>query len=199
MNPQITGSSRSCPKCRAVWREGAFACWLCGAGGDAPLLSNPFEAPAPIASPTVELGSTFGATSTLLIVGYILLSIALFITMPGLGILAGVFAGPALIRARMVQKKRAERGVKDSLVGRIALFASSLFTILVIFVLVIVASVGTFCGVCLTAAGTGGVPDDLVIWLAGGAALIAFIFAVILGVRWFRFRWWRDTFEDNDH
>lgn len=106
---------------------------------------------------------------------------------PGFAVGLAIFSLPAFIRTMMLVGQRRELGKQTPAALKIASFLGSLVTFSIASVVVVVASVGTFCGICLTAGTDKAVP------LAGLFALGATIAVIIVIAKWVGRRWRRDV------
>lgn len=106
---------------------------------------------------------------------------------PGFAIGLAILSLPAFIRTSLLVRRRQELGKQTRAELKIASFLGSLVTVTVASVVVVVASVGTFCGICLTA-GT-----DKAIPFAGLFALGATVAVIIVIAKWVGRRWRRDV------
>lgn len=104
-----------------------------------PAASNPYAPPVPIASE--KNSSPF---TIVLTIGLAMVFIALFVAAPGLAILLGVIAAPALIRTAMILSRRSQRGEVISVGDRSVLFMASMGGVL----LACMAAFGTFFIAC---------------------------------------------------
>ena len=121
-----------------------------------------------------------------------------FAVAPGLGIPMAIIMLPVFVRTSMVVRQRETRGEDVSFATRAALFAGSFWTTVVILVVVGIASVGTFCGVCLGVyfgleSSGGSVAEVVASIIAGIATTITTILAIWFSVRLIRRRWKRDV------
>lgn len=111
---------------------------------------------------------------------------ALFAAAPGLGIGLAIILLPAFVRTLMIVQSRRSFGRKTSAELKIVMFLGSAVTALISSVVVLVASVGTFCGICLSSGSSGSIPVALAV---AGAAVIG---VFIMLAAWYRSRWRRD-------
>ena len=182
-----------CPKCGALLEYGRRNCWLCGEN------DFPESAIAATQKPIAKQRSnySFGLEGLLLVVTLVSICLGLITQFPGLGILVSVLLAPVFVRTVLVVRRRESLGVSVSLPTKIGLFLGSFGTAMVIVVIVSLASVGTFCAVCLGIALTtanGNIADGPIpIAISVITAIVATIFVVTLSNRWIRARWRRDT------
>ncbi len=189
-----------CPECGAVVGQGVVRCWLCGwqRDGDSASVSTQSVAP-PVTPRPVDHGFSFSLETLMLVMTLSAVGMGAIVLFPGVGIILAIMLLPAFIRTAKVVRRRAEQGRAVGLWPRVALFFGSFTTALVIIVVVSVASVGTFCGLCLGfyAVAEGGPGFDSLMILAavisGIAAIAATITAIIFSTKWVRRRYRRDT------
>ena len=183
-----------CPMCGAELRQGDARCWLCGHALDRPTSIVVPPLPAGTAPPAVGRTDSFSLETLMLVVTLIAICLGVFVQAPGLGILLCILALPAFVRTLLVVRRRGQLSRGVPLGQRIALFLGSLGFSLVVLILVVVSSVGVFCGVCLGLA-TVSTPDGTSISVALVAGVGAMIVVFALCVAWMRRRWVRDTEE----
>jgi hypothetical protein len=204
MNDAVQSSYDShCPECGALAGQGVEKCWLCGWQRESDSSSAPTES-APVAPRPVDQGFSYSLETLMLVMTLVAVAMGAIVLFPGVGIILAIMLLPAFVRTSKVIQRRAEQGRTVGLWPRVALFFGSFTTSLVIIVVVSVASVGTFCGLCLgfyaVAEGGGLLRGSsgeglmiLAMVVSGIAALVATIAAVYYIVKWIRRRWQRDT------
>ncbi len=111
----------------------------------------------------------------------------LFVIAPGLGIAFAILTVPAFLRTTLLVRSKESRGQLVPTERKTILFLSSIATSVVVLVVVLVASVGTFCAVCLSSGREATIP------IAIAAAVVPTIGVVILMIVWIRHRWRRDV------
>jgi hypothetical protein len=102
----------------------------------------------------------------------------IFTMSPGLGVVAAILAIPAALRTSVVALRRTDSGAPMSAVGKVAVF---LLTI-VMFAVVIVASVAAFFFTCLATSGSGSSTLGVGLILGGVAGIAVAI--VLIGFFW---------------
>jgi hypothetical protein len=167
----VSTAKNACPRCRAENAPQAPRCWLCGIAlpasvGRPPALSD--RAPALIEDVEIvpEARATFSLTTLFLLTTLIAVCFGLFAIAPGLGILLAIAAVPAFLRTTLVAYRRGQLGRDISPARKIALFAGSLATTVIMAIVVIVAAIGSFCAICLTAGVDTAIPIATIIALA---------------------------------
>jgi hypothetical protein len=146
-------------------------------------LENPYLAPT---YDSLTPAQRTGATG--LFVGvFILVLVAVTIALPGLGILLAIVALPPFIRTLLVSAKRIQRHQTVSTLDRVLLFAGSFGVTLVVGIVVLISSIGTFCVVCLSSGDEKMIPVALLIAFLASAGVCVPLFY------WIRYRWRRDT------
>ncbi len=192
MNDAEQSTATHCPECGALVSEGVQKCWLCGWQRDSDSSPRPAEAVAPrvVPSPAGQ-GFSFSLETLMLVMTLAAVGMGAIVLFPGIGIILAIMLAPAFVRTAMVVQRRAEKGKAVALWQRVALFFGSFVTAVVILVIVAVASVGTFCALCLCLY-SGGV-RDAAMPLSFFAAAATTIAAIVLAVKWIRRRWRHDT------
>lgn len=131
---------------------------------------------APFALPTLALWMT------LAVVG-----LGVFIIAPGLALILAIGVMPALVRTALVVGRRSKSGEQIPNVEKVLLFLGSLGTSVVVAVVVLVASVGSFCAVCLTSGKQSAVPVAILVAVVVTGGVLFFLW------KWIRHRWQRDV------
>jgi hypothetical protein len=193
---------QQCPHCDANNPPDAVNCWLCHRHLDGPVRDES-EKPmaggaryAPLAKESTQLSFSLG--SLMLVMTLIAVLCGMFAVAPGIGVLLAIASLPVLIRTAGVVRSRKEAGLPTSPAKRILLFIGSLLATLVTAVVVCVASIGTFCGLCL---GIGSLDNFSESSVAAGylvaipAAIAVTIGMILLARKWAKARWQRDTQE----
>lgn len=182
-NPIITADSPRCPECAAQLTKLDETCWLCGATVRPDQIKNDEIILATgVASP-----ASFTLEELMAAVTLIAVCLGLFTIYPGLAILLSIILSPVFLRTVLVVRRREALGLPVSPARKAWLFIGSFFTTVVILVLVTVASIGTFCAICLGAGTEKAIP---IAAMVGG---ITTILAIITSVAWIRWRWRRHT------
>jgi hypothetical protein len=202
MNP---GDARLiyCP-CGAENPSDAKSCWLCQhglpgektpqldvAGGavwetdDAQPATTSSGRVAPLQVPVSGVGGELPTLSLWLVLA--LMGFGIFYVAPGLAILFAIAIAPALVRTTLVVSRRSSHGQHVPGHRKALLFIGSLGTSVIVLTVVLVAAVGSFCAVCLSAGNNSAIP-------------VAALFSVVVtgGVlflmwKWIRRRWQRDV------
>jgi|SRR5581483_4057748 len=143
-----TSARGRCPECGAELAAGRARCWLCERKVSEAEIGNPYASPRPTDD---NLAVQFSLASLFLITTLAAVCVGVFLFSPGLGILLGVFAIPALVRTfiDVTQYKRA--GAPLGLAGKLASFALSLLVVAA----VAIAGCVAFFTVCLIGATAG--------------------------------------------
>lgn len=193
----------ACRQCGAVWTPAA-KCWLCGEPSAAPVEvkeelgegesedgePGPLKRASPGESPWLEdeqeraeealgrrgEGFSFSLSTLLLVMTLAAVCFGLLAVAPGLGIPACIILAPVLVRTSMVVRRREAAGLSVSGPQKIGLAISSFLTVSMIIALAAVASVGTFCAVCLGIYSVGGDRS------ANAASVAAFLAAAIVSL-----------------
>jgi len=146
MSHMSSVTSARCPECGAELAAGRARCWLCERKVSEAEIGNPYASPRPTAE---NLGVQFSLASLFLITTLAAVGLGLFLLSPGLGILLGVFAIPALVRTFIDVTQYKRGGVRVGIVGKLASFALSLMVVGA----VAIAGGVAFFTVCLIGAG----------------------------------------------
>lgn len=178
---------RVCSECRRENRSDAEVCWLCGAI----LAGNPY-APPTAGAPEAEQPYSFSLGTLLVVVTLASVVCGLFAIAPGLGILGVLLCSPALVRTALVMRKREAAGLDVSPTRKLLFFVGSFFTSAIVMAVVTIASVGTFCGVCLGLYQVNPRASESELIIACIAGLVAGGVVLALLARWIRSRWRRD-------
>ncbi len=104
--------------------------------------------------------------------------VGVFKLVPGLGILLGIFALPALVRTSIDVTKHKQRGSPLGMLGKVGSFVVSL----VIAVTVTIAAFAAAFAVCAVGFSTGGIAPELALIIANGGLLVGL--AVMVGLFW---------------
>ena len=111
---------------------------------------------------------------------------------PGLGIAIAFCCLPAFIRTARLIRRREQLGRTTSTAQKVVSFVGSIVFAWITAAVVLIASFGTFCTICLTGAGAGGP----IILISAVVAIVATI-GVAMVLRWFsNSRWDRDVDRD---
>jgi hypothetical protein len=137
--------------------------------------------------PSQRLSFTFSIASILLITTLCAVFFGVLMIAPGLAILLAILSVPAMVRTGMVVQQRGRLGKPVPTERKVLWFLGSLMVTTIVSAVVIVASVGTFCAVCLSAGTDEAIPVAL---LFAGAVTIG---VVTICVRWIRRRWQSDV------
>jgi hypothetical protein len=179
----------ACPQCGARLAAGSEVCWLCGAAVAAaesqPPTTQAAALPAPPAPVVRHAGASFSLGTLFVVMTLVAICCGLFIAAPGLGITVCIVLAPVLVRTAMVVNRREAAGRPVSMAEKAGLIFSSLLVAHVILAVVIVAAVGSFCAVCLSAGTEAAIPFAIM------AAAIPTILVLMLMVRWVRARYRR--------
>ncbi len=182
----------SCPECGALLGEGVQTCWLCGWHREDAPPPRPAETVAPPVAPrSVDRGFSFSLETLMVVMTLVAVGVGAIMLFPGIGIILAIMLLPAFVRTAMVVQRRAEQGQAVALWQRVALFFGSFATLMVILAVVAVASVGTFCALCLGLYQSGS--QDMSVPLASLAAIATTITVIVFATKWIRRRWRRDT------
>jgi hypothetical protein len=182
MSRIVDSTGNVCDQCGAALENSPTKCWLCGARCDTPSSTTNLGDPSPQLS-----GYSFSLEGLMLVVTLVSVCLGAFTLFPGLGILFAILMAPVLVRTTMVVRRRSKAGRSVSFAAKLGLFFGSFATAIVIVVLVSVASIGTFCAVCL------GIGQEEAIPFAAVMAILTTIGAIWLSFYWIRSRWRRDT------
>ena len=187
-------AANSCPRCRAQIPPDAPRCWLCGIA--LPVHSAPPPeirqlSPARVEDEQIfedveivpEAKATFSLTTLFLLTTLAAVCFGLFAIMPGLGILMAIGAVPAFLRTTLVTLRRRQLGRDVSPARKIVLFAGSLATTIVMAVVVIVAAIGSFCAICLTAGVETAIPIATIIAASVTVGVVG-LFAMMIWARY---------------
>jgi hypothetical protein len=182
----------ACPGCGADQWSPESVCWLCGYTPGGAFAHRQ----APAASPPRQIAAakSFSLATLLLLMTLAAVWLGLLATAPGLAIFACILLLPAVVRTAMVVQRRAVAGRGVSPSEKLALGATSLLVSGVVLVVAAVASIGTFCAVCLGVASASNDRGDMsfAFVIAGFAALLTTLVAVRFLARWIRRRYQRD-------
>ncbi len=184
-------TSYRCPECGAELGPHDTKCWLCHAALTPGALAAQATAP-PSAEPAAVSGSS---TIVFIVVAVLLglLTLALVIEAPGLGIILAVVLTPALVRTAVTASRRGAREARDP--GRMVLtFFGTIGMVIVVGVAAIVTFYITCFAVCAGAmvvtqgAKSPGSENGILI-VSIGSGVIAGLVVAILIMR----RYWRRT------
>ncbi len=170
-----------CPNCGAGNILPANVCWLCKQGLEVPLVVSDS------AGQNQNSSLTFSIASVLLVTTLCAVFFSMLMMAPGLAILLAILSVPALVRTGLAAQRRAQLGKPIPPMRKLLWFLSSLTVTTILVVVVSVASVGTFCAVCLSANSQEAIP---VAFLAAGAVAIGILVASLYVIR---YRWQRDV------
>lgn len=186
---------RKCDACDADNPIDSVDCWLCGkslvstaavtAKAESQSMQVIYATPVNPGNPAVS--GQMGLASLFLIMTLCAVIMALFVAAPGLGILLSIFSAPPLIRTLLVVTRRKQSGEQVSAGNKVLLFLGSLGTTTVVTCLAVCSSIGTFCGICLSAGKDSAIP------IAALAALITTAVTFFVCGKWIIKRWRRDT------
>jgi hypothetical protein len=182
-----SSSPAHCPECGAELSGGQGMCWLCQRKRCAEDVNNPYASP----QPTENIDWQFSIATLFLVTTLIAVCLGLFQLAPGLGILLGVFAAPALWRTAIDVAKHKQRGFPLGAVGKVASFLVSLVLVVTVTVAATTAAF-TVCAVGVTGtAALGQEASGLLLFIApAGLAtgLMVFLWLFWLtgpvGLRW---------------
>jgi uncharacterized membrane protein len=202
-----------CSDCGAKNHSGRVSCWLCGkpllpltTGGSA-AADRVYQSTSAQSLPPSTVVSTaineayhtavdeepqtsaaqFTMGSIFLVTTLAAILCAVFVLIPGLGILLAFVSAPPLIRTTLVVNRIKQSGSLVSPQNKILLFLSSVVTTIVISSVSLIVAVGSFCTVCLSAGTESAIPFALLISVII-TGLVLWGFAL-----WIRGRWRRDT------
>lgn len=144
-----------------------------------------------VVEPVAGSGGQFSLATLFLLITLAAVCLALMAREPGLGIGLAILSLPAFVRTAMLVGRRRELGRPTSPVLKITSYVGSLLTVVLVSTVVLIASVGTFCTVCIGLAKNHSDDGPIVLALVlAGAATVAAIFGVVAFIRW---RWRRDV------
>lgn len=146
--------------------------------------------------PDASHAAQFRLTTLLMAITLICVFLALWASAPGLAMSAAIFGFPAFIRTAIVARRRAEIGRPMSVVGKLTGFVGSLIVANVIANVVLVASFGTFCLVCVGGMGAN-MNESVALIMAGAASLVMTFVVGKVMYGWVRRRYRRDTLADD--
>lgn len=198
----VSSSSNSvCRECGATNPSGAKDCWLCKAklegSSEKPIQATLAPEPPPIPA---NVNRTYSLSTLFLIMTVAAVCFGVIGAAPGLGIFLTLFMLPPLVRTAMVVRRKEEMGEHVSTGKKIALGASSFLVCIIFATIVTVASVGTFCAVCLGVVSSANnqsmASAEVAIPVAGLAAVGATVLVILFMARLIRARWRWDTRPD---
>jgi hypothetical protein len=193
MNEPERVDAAYCPECAALVGVGVPRCWLCGWRRDGAQASTPpVIIPSLVPRRPTDRPFSYSLESLLLLVTLVAVGLGAIVNFPGIGIVVAILMAPAFVRTAMVIRRRDEIGRPVTRWQRVGLFFGSFATAIVILVLVVVASVGTFFTVCLGLFSADGT-QDLALPLAMLSAGMATAAIIGFAVWWIRRRWQHDT------
>jgi hypothetical protein len=130
----------------------------------------------------------FGLSTIMLTITLVAVFCGVFAMSPGLGVALGIVSAPALIRTYLVVLRRKQKGERVSAIQKAGMYLGSVAVVSIIFLLLFLASFGTFFAVCL---GTWAAVEDeeTALWMAGFAALFMTSLAAFVSSLWVRHRW----------
>lgn len=123
-------TARSCPECGARLKAADAKCWLCGRPikDDAVVIAEVIGGAAPewvqAHQPPLKPWQ-FSLESMLLVITLVAVCLGMIVAMPGIGVLAAIVAGPALIRTLMVGYQERRAGHKQSIGEKVLAFLAS--------------------------------------------------------------------------
>lgn len=181
-----------CPNCNAANPAGSEMCRRC-------------DLPLPPPSERQDAGSRREAVRRMkpdpahasqyslssLLIGLTVLAIIFGIAgrAPGLGIAIAFCCLPAFIRTARLIRRREQLGRTTSTAQKVFSFVGSIVFAWIASAVVLIASFGTFCTICITGLGVGGP----IILISAAVAIVATI-GVAMVLRWFSSsRWDRDV------
>jgi hypothetical protein len=185
-----------CPVCTAANPADAIVCRRC----DVPLKKD--EAVADDFSRQAALdrmrddpshGMQFSLSSVLIGLTVVAILFGIMAQMPGIGMFIAFCCLPAFIRTSLLIRKRERMGRKTSTEHKALSFVGSIVFALITSAVVLIASVGTFCTICLTGGTKGG---GGLIFFSGTVAVVVTVVVAYFLFKWSRSRWWRDVFRD---
>lgn len=190
----------TCAECGALLQRDVERCWLCDApvhppapanapapsGSTSPFdVASPFDAASPRAHAAPHREGSFSLATLMIVTTLVAVCCGLFLVAPGLAVTVCILIAPVLVRTAMVVRRREAAGRSVSLAERAALVVGSLVVAHVILAVVLVAAVGSFCAVCLSAGTEKAIPVAILVAAVPTVAVIA------LMVRWIRSRFRR--------
>jgi hypothetical protein len=154
-------------------------------------MSEPAPDDVDLNEPSEASGGQFSLATLFLLLTLAALCFALMVREPGLGIGLAILSLPAFLRTAMLVGRRRELGRPTSPVLKITSYVGSLLTVVLVSAVVLIASVGTFCTVCIGLAKNMSDEGPVVVaLLLAGTATVAAIYGVVAFIRW---RWRRDV------
>lgn len=172
-----------CAKCGADNILPAKVCWLCKQGLELPQVP---QLPSEPERQSKNASLSFSIASVLLVTTLSAVFFSVLKMAPGLAILLAILSLPALVRTGLAAHRRSQLGKPISPMRKLLWFLGSLTVTTILVVVVLVASLGTFCAVCLSANSPDALP---VAFILAGAVAISILIA---GSYWIRYRWRRD-------
>lgn len=188
----------TCPECGAGNKSAGQLCWLCHASLH-PEQPRTYQGPLPpVRLHRPQPGASSGASFSLATLMLLMTLGAVFCGMlslgAGLAIPAMILSVPVLIRTMMVVERRKRVGLDVGPMRKTLLFVGSFATAAVMMTVVAVAAIGTFCGVCLSAASMADRPGSSGPFFIAVIAALSVLALIGLGfARWMAARWDRDT------
>src|SRR5882672_9411675 len=123
--PDPAPQTATCPDCGASLAAGQARCWLCQRKASAPSAENPYTPPRPIASG--NLPAQFSLSSLFLVMTLVAVCLGVFMQAPGLGVLFGIVATPALIRTMIAASYQRQAGAPLTALEKVGTFFISWF------------------------------------------------------------------------
>jgi hypothetical protein len=165
-----------CWNCGAEVTPGRLKCWLCGEDlSDEPVDAQPVQETPPIAP---DAPFQYGISSLLLFITLAAILCSLFTMHPGLGIVATIFAVPALLRTAVVASNRGHAGKPMTTGAKASSFALTFAVVFTVCVLIIGAFVAAFFATCMVTANmihndSYGLDSLVISLIVGGIAAIS--------------------------
>lgn len=141
----------------------------------------------------VPRGLQFSLATLLLVVTLVAVFLAVFALLPGIGIALAVLSLPAFVRTANLIDARRRAGRSTPFYFRAVSFVGSIIVSVFALSVVIIASVGTFCTVCLNTGSNRSGGGEMAILFALLLAAVATVGVVILLVKLIRWRFRRDV------
>lgn len=181
-------SRAKCPRCGEINLPGVTTCWTCGQTGLRTDSAVPAREVEP-RDPLNEYGTLFVITGAVLLAAGATVCLGVLMEAPGIAIILAIVTVPAFVRTGLVVRRRSQLGKPVSQEKRIWLLMGSLVASMTVAVVVGLASVGTFCAVCLASEYRGTLPISLLI---GTVCFGALVWMVVLNWK----QWRRDVWDE---
>jgi hypothetical protein len=139
-----------CPECGAPLGSDESTCRLCQRRREEQEEANPYISPRSLVGEHV--GGQFSLASLFLITTLVAVCLGLSLLSPGLGILLGIVAVPALVRTMAATVREKEAGLRITFVQKLETFVISVFLMGAVGIAGIIA----FCFACTTGAFAAG-------------------------------------------